>query len=714
MKRILIFCFGLVFLLTGISAANVMHLVSGTIRYDNGDVPDTITLQAYITSHPGVILTQNSFGCGYENGYYWIQCGNFSTEWEWQAGDVLHIDVSDAYGFSSEGEVTLTYVASDPLNIVIEITTYEITIGTTPEGLEFTVDDTLYSETHVFDWLEDSQHEISVASPQSETADIRYDFSDWSDGQAQAHTIIADMDKSVTAHFITKYRLATHTDPVSSGSVELTPAGEFYSPGTVVTLNAEPDTANGYLFGQWSGDLSGETNPDTLHMTSIPKSVTAHFRLRTHSLLVNVSPANGGSVTINPEKTEYDFGEIVQLKAIADTDFVFQSWSGDISSTSSIVSVTMNQDRSITANFRKEGVLPPQLIRCYPPDGSVYVPKNTDIQMTVAGDSWGGGLDFNSLNVTVDDTLIIQNGIVQSGKEVEIQNQDDLINIFYNPLFVFPTSKDVVIRVECQDKLSSILFLDSTYTFTTGPSEVVITKFQIMDMLGGIIDDLVLNVQINIPEEALEDTTEILCGFLATSIPLPDTLNRMSLVYYFGPDGIQFSDSVTLAIPYTQGDLTQIGVGSADQIPVYYFSTAKGVWQRIPIADYDSGHFYIKVKEFCYLVFGKISTSDVSDRNGDLNHFPRQFKLCQNYPNPFNPRTSIRFEVPAVSYVVIDIYNSLGQSVKTLLAGDVESGFHEVDWDGTSHDGTMVNSGVYCVVMKVKNQLFRQKVILIR
>jgi hypothetical protein len=712
MKRIIVFLIGLFFLLTGISAANVMHLVTGTIRYSGGNIPDSITFQAYITSRSGEVLTQNSSGCGYEDGYYWIQCGNFPSEWH--AGDVLHIDVSDLNGFSSEGEVALTYAASDPLNIVIEIITYGITIGTNPEGLEFTVDDTVYSATRTFTWLEDSQHEISVSSPQSITADVRYDFSDWSDGQPQIHTIVADMDKSVTAHFIAKYRLTTHIDPASSGSIELVPAGQFYSSGTIVTLNAEPDTENGYLFDRWSGDLSGDTNPDTLHIASTPKSVTAHFVLRTHSLLVNVSPPGAGNVTINPEKTEYNFGETVQLEAIPDTDFVFQSWSGDVSSTSSIVSVTMDHDQSITANFRKKGVLPPQLVRCYPPDGSVYIPKNTDIQMVIAGDSYGDGLNLHSLNLTVNDTLVVQNGVVQPGKEVEIQNRDYSVKISYNPLFNFPNYKEVVVRAECQDLLSSTLFVDSTYAFTTGPSEAVVTKSQAVDMQGGDVNDFVLNVLIDIPEDALVDTTEILCGFLAISIPLPDTLDRMSLIYYFGPDGIQFSDSVILAIPYTQGDLTQIGAESPDKIPVYYFSTVEGAWQRIPVAYYDTEHFYVKVEEFCFLVFGKISTSEVVYRDVNRSQFPQQFKLFQNYPNPFNPQTNIRFQIPKVSFVIIEIYNSLGQRVKTLLEENVEAGLHEVSWDGTSHDGVIVNSGIYYTVMKVKNQIFRQKVILIR
>ena len=237
--------------------ANVMHLVSGTVHYEGGLSPEAVTFQAYITSRPYDILTQDSSGCGYNDGYYWIQCGNYKEEWN--AGDTLHIDMSDFFGFSAHGEVVLTYAAVDPLNLIIEIITYDITIGTDPEGLEYVVDDTVYSVTHTFTWLENSEHTISVISPQYEGTDIRYDFISWSHGQPQTHTIVADMDQSIIANFTTKYHLIANSNPPSAGSIQLAPDGGYYTPGTVVTVEAKPDTANGYIFIGWSGDKSGDT-----------------------------------------------------------------------------------------------------------------------------------------------------------------------------------------------------------------------------------------------------------------------------------------------------------------------------------------------------------------------------------------------------------------------------------------------------------------------
>jgi hypothetical protein len=74
---------------------------------------------------------------------------------------------------------------------------------------------------------------------------------------------------------------------------------------------------------------------------------------------------------------------------------------------------------------------------------------------------------------------------------------------------------------------------------------------------------------------------------------------------------------------------------------------------------------------------------------------PTTFHLSQNYPNPFNPVTNFKFSLPQASHVKIEIFNILGQKVKTLVDQDMKAGSFAVDWDGQDQRGKEVSSGIY-------------------
>jgi hypothetical protein len=74
---------------------------------------------------------------------------------------------------------------------------------------------------------------------------------------------------------------------------------------------------------------------------------------------------------------------------------------------------------------------------------------------------------------------------------------------------------------------------------------------------------------------------------------------------------------------------------------------------------------------------------------------PTIFSVSQNYPNPFNPVTNFRVALPQASHVKIEIFNILGQKVKTLVDEDMRAGIFIVDWDGKDKRGLEVSSGIY-------------------
>ena len=69
---------------------------------------------------------------------------------------------------------------------------------------------------------------------------------------------------------------------------------------------------------------------------------------------------------------------------------------------------------------------------------------------------------------------------------------------------------------------------------------------------------------------------------------------------------------------------------------------------------------------------------------------PSRFNLEQNYPNPFNPSTNIQFTLPVDAKVVLEVYNTIGQKVATLINREMSSGNHSVVFNAED-----LPSGIY-------------------
>ncbi|MEZ4701371.1 MAG: cytochrome c peroxidase [Rhodothermales bacterium] len=82
---------------------------------------------------------------------------------------------------------------------------------------------------------------------------------------------------------------------------------------------------------------------------------------------------------------------------------------------------------------------------------------------------------------------------------------------------------------------------------------------------------------------------------------------------------------------------------------------------------------------------------------------PATFDLSQNYPNPFNPSTTIRFSLAKPIDVTLEVYNLLGQRVRTLVQDQLDAGIHAITWDGTGDDGREVASGSYIYRISTPN-----------
>ena len=78
------------------------------------------------------------------------------------------------------------------------------------------------------------------------------------------------------------------------------------------------------------------------------------------------------------------------------------------------------------------------------------------------------------------------------------------------------------------------------------------------------------------------------------------------------------------------------------------------------------------------------------------------FHLFQNYPNPFNTSTVVKYALKEGCHIELNIYNLLGQKVRTLENRVRSKGLHSVIWDGENNQGKEVASGIYFYQLTVR------------
>ncbi|MCJ7750370.1 MAG: S-layer homology domain-containing protein, partial [Armatimonadetes bacterium] len=186
-------------------------------------------------------------------------------------------------------------------------------------------------------------------------------FNRWSgdlSGSQNPTAITINDDWTITAKFAEiEYDLSI--TGVGAGAVTLNGnlhslpwSGEFY-PGSQITVEAVPDS--GWEFGGWLGDLSGESNLAVFVMDG-DRSITATF-VAPDQFQLTVTKSGSGSVQVDgvgqslPWSGPFANGAQVTVEAVADADGQFVEWSGDVTGSANPITLTMDSDKNIEAEF---------------------------------------------------------------------------------------------------------------------------------------------------------------------------------------------------------------------------------------------------------------------------------------------------------------------------------------------------------------------------
>ena len=166
--------------------------------------------------------------------------------------------------------------------------------------------------------------------------------------------------KEVSALFVKiQYPLTVNIEGEGTVIEEIINGGKLqdYDSGSVVRLTAVP--SNDWEFVGWTGAVES-TNPIIELTMTEAKEVTAVFAKIQFSLTIDID----GSGTVLEEKVEvdtdkfkfYDIGTVVRLTAVPDTGWVFDGWTGVVVSSESVIEITMDSSKKVSARFKLSSV----------------------------------------------------------------------------------------------------------------------------------------------------------------------------------------------------------------------------------------------------------------------------------------------------------------------------------------------------------------------
>jgi hypothetical protein len=144
------------------------------------------------------------------------------------------------------------------------------------------------------------------------------------------------------------------------------------------------------------------------------------------------------------------------------------------------------------------------------------------------------------------------------------------------------------------------------------------------------------------------------------------------------------------------------------------------LWTKILADTGDSrGHSVQETKDGGYIIIGnksddlwliKTEADPSGFRISNNRILSTEYVLFQNYPNPFNPMTTIEFNLPKTSEVILKVFNILGEEIAKLHSGYLFAGLYKYEWSPPAG----MASGVYLYRLQVGDYVETRKMVLMR
>jgi len=179
-----------------------------------------------------------------------------------------------------------------------------------------------------------------------------FTFTNWTENgivlaTTTVYTFVIVGSRTLVANYTAiPYTVSLSSNPALGGT---TGGGGTFNSGATVTLTA---TANsGYTFTNWTEGVNVASSiANYIFTLSGNRTLVAHFTPIISGFTLNVTSLNG-VVLENPTQVIYDSGATVLLTVTPNAGYIFSSWSGDATGSGNPLTVLMNANKNITANY---------------------------------------------------------------------------------------------------------------------------------------------------------------------------------------------------------------------------------------------------------------------------------------------------------------------------------------------------------------------------
>ncbi|MCK5051374.1 MAG: T9SS type A sorting domain-containing protein [Candidatus Cloacimonetes bacterium] len=205
-------------------------------------------------------------------------------------------------------------------------------------------------------------------------------------------------------------------------------------------------------------------------------------------------------------------------------------------------------------------------------------------------------------------------------------------------------------------------------------------------------------------------------------------------VYSQGGMNGGFAVNIDLELPASMGTVEGQVIELAGMYPIPIEGAEIYNGTELLATSNETGHFTFEIEAGTYMfncvaegyedlteevvvIAGEITSHAfimTSTTGADDNIIPSGTVLKGNFPNPFNPETTISFSNHKPGHVIVEIYNTKGQKVKTLVNEHLAASNHSVVWQGDDDTGESVSSGIYFYKMNSGIYSSTRKMILMK